>query len=316
MIPDLSLNCWYLTGATAVGKSRVGIAQAKRLNAEIISLDSMAIYRGMDIGTAKPNAEQRAAVAHHLIDIVDPADDFSVAQYLAAAERTIAEIRGRGREVLFVGGTPLYLKCLLRGIFEGPPANWELRNEIQAELALVGSEALHERLSQFDPVAASQIHPNDTRRLVRALEVYRATGEPISHQQLQFEEGRPADACRVFALRRPRDEQHRRIEERVEWMMNAGLVDEVRSLTAGGRTLGRTAGQAVGYREVLEHLRGDFDLPKTVERITARTRRFAKRQGTWFRSLSECRFVDIQGDDDVPAIVERIVIAGTTAANR
>lgn len=316
MTANSSVEFWYLTGATAVGKSRVGVALAQRLGAEIISLDSMAIYRGMDIGTAKPNAEQRAAAPHHLIDVVDPAEDFSVAQYLDAAQNTIAEIRRRNREVLFVGGTPLYLKCLLRGLFEGPPANWELRTEIQAELALVGSAALHERLAQFDPLAASQIHPNDARRLVRALEVYRATGEPISHQQLQFEEGSPAEACRVFVLRRPRDEQHRRIEDRVEWMMSAGLVDEVRSLTTSGHKLGRTASQAVGYREVLDHLRGDFDLPQTAERIKARTRRFAKRQGTWFRSLSECRFIDIQDEKDVPAIVDQIVTAGTIAANR
>jgi tRNA dimethylallyltransferase len=312
MIPKTSSICWYLTGATAVGKSRVGIALAQRLGAEIISLDSMAIYRGMDIGTAKPTAEQRAAVPHHLIDIVDPTEDFSVAQYLDAVDRTIAEIRGRGREVLFVGGTPLYLKCLLRGLFEGPPANWKLRNEIQTELAEVGSAALHERLSQFDPIAASLIHPNDARRLVRALEVYQATGEPISHQQLEFEEALPATACKVFVLRRPREEQHRRIEERVEWMMSVGLIEEMRALTANGRELGRTASQAVGYREVLEHQRGDFDMPQTIERIKVRTRRFAKRQGTWFRSLSECRFVDVAGEEDLPGVVDQIVTAGTT----
>jgi tRNA dimethylallyltransferase len=310
------LDCWYLTGATAVGKSRVGIALAQRLDAEIISLDSMAIYRGMDIGTAKPSTDQRAAVPHHLIDIVDPVHDFSVAQYLDAADAAIAQIRNRGGQVLFVGGTPLYLKCMLRGLFEGPSANWQLRTEIEAELALVGSAALHERLAQFDPVAASQIHPNDARRLVRALEVFRATGQPISHQQLEFEDGRPAEECKVFVLRRPRDEQQLRIDERVEWMIGAGLIDEARSLTADGRTLGRTASQAVGYREVLEHLRGQYDLPATVERIKARTRRFAKRQGTWFRSLSECRFIDITGEENLPAIVDQIVTAGTNAAGR
>lgn len=314
MIPESSLKCWYLTGATAVGKSRVGIALAERLNAEIISLDSMAIYLGMDIGTAKPTAEQRAAVPHHLIDIVDPTKDFSVAQYLERADQTIADIRGRGREVLFVGGTPLYLKCLLRGLFDGPAANWNLRNEIQEELEQVGSTALHERLAQWDPVAASMIHPNDARRLMRALEVFRSTGQPISHQQIEFEEGLPAEACRVFVLRRPRDEQHRLIETRVEWMLAAGLIDEVRNLTSNGREFGRTASQAVGYREVLEHLQGEYELSVTTERIKARTRRFAKRQGTWFRSLSECRFVDIEGENGVPAIVDQIVTAGTTVS--
>jgi len=257
---DLSAqNCWFLTGATAVGKTAVGLALANALGAEIVSLDSMALYRGMDIGTAKPTAEEQARTRHHLIDIVEPEDDFSVAQYLAAAEAAIGDIRGRGREALFVGGTPLYLKALLRGLFEGPPANWELRREIEAEAAVVGGEVLHDRLEQVDPVAASLIHPHDTRRLIRALEVYRATGRPISHQQMEFDEGRPADQCRVFVLRRSREEQHARIEARVEEMIERGFVEEVRQLTSGGRSLGRTAGQAVGYHEV-----SDQDADATV----------------------------------------------------
>jgi tRNA dimethylallyltransferase len=301
---------WFLTGATAVGKSGVGLALARRLGAEIISLDSMAIYRGMDIGTAKPTAAQRAAVPHHLIDVVEPAGEFSVAQYVDAAAATVADVHRRGREVLFVGGTPLYLKSLLRGLFDGPPADWELRLEIEAELASVGQAALHERLTQVDPVAASVIHPHDTRRMIRALEVYRATGEPISHQQLTFEEGRPAVECRVFVLRRKREELHCRIERRVEAMFEAGLVDEVRRLTSDGRVLGRTASQAVGYREVLALLAGEYGRDEMIERIKARTRRFAKRQGTWFRSLSECRFVDVAGKADAEAIAEDIARSG------
>jgi tRNA dimethylallyltransferase len=299
-----------LTGVTATGKTRVALALAKTLDAEIISLDSMAVYRGMDIGTAKPTPEQQAVVPHHLIDIVDPEEDFSVAQYLDAAHQEIAEIRGRGREVLFVGGTPLYLKALLRGLFEGPPANWEMRRQIEREVAEVGSEALHARLEQIDPLAASTIHPRDTRRLIRALEVYRATGQPISHQQLQFDEGRPAHQCRVFVLRRPKPEQNARIDERVEEMIERGLVEEVRQLTAGGRQLGRTASQAVGYREVIEHLAGKLDHAAMVERIKTRTRQFAKRQGVWFRSLSECRFVDIEGEPNPQALAQKIAEAG------
>jgi tRNA dimethylallyltransferase len=307
MLTDLFQDCWFLTGATATGKTRVGISLARHLEAEIISLDSMAIYRGMDIGTAKPSAEERMAVTHHLLDFVAPVDEFSVAQYLDAAASAVTDLRARGKEVLFVGGTPLYLKSLLRGLFEGPPANWQLRREIEAEIAHVGQEALHERLKQIDPVAATAIHPNDTRRLIRALEVYRATGEPISHQQMQFEEGRPAEECRVFVLRRRREELHRRIEGRVEAMIKAGLVDEVRQLTANGHGLGRTARQAVGYREALEYLAGQYDEREMIDRIKARTRRFAKRQGTWFRSLRECRFVDIAGEVDAEAVAERIV---------
>ena len=306
-------TCWFLTGATAAGKTGVGIALAQRIGAEIISLDSMAIYRGMDIGTAKPLAAERAAVPHHLLDIVDPMEEFSVAQYVAAAAATVAAIRARGKEVLFVGGTPLYLKSLLRGLFEGPPADWQLRREIEEELAHVGQQALYDRLEQVDPVAAAHIHPHDTRRLIRALEVYRATGEPISHQQLQFEEGRPAEACRVFVLRRPRAELHQRIEGRVEAMIDAGLVDEVRRLTSDGRQLSRTARQAVGYREVLAFLAGEYAREEMIARMKARTRRFAKRQGTWFRSLSECQFVDIEGAVDARNVASEIVRRGPRA---
>lgn len=299
-------DCWFLTGATAVGKTSVGLALAQRLDAEIISLDSMAIYRGMDIGTAKPARELRKLVPHHLIDIIDPADEFSVAQYVAAATAAVDEIHTRGRQPLFVGGTPLYLKSLLRGLFDGPPADWQVRHEIEEELQHVGQQALYDRLTQVDPVAASHIHPHDTRRLIRALEVYRTTGEPISHQQSQFEEGRPADECRVFVLRRRREELHQRIEARVNSMLAAGLIDEVRDLTVNGRELSRTARQAVGYREALAHLAGEYDHEEMIARITYRTRRFAKRQGTWFRSLSECHFVDLEGDADADAVAEEI----------
>jgi tRNA dimethylallyltransferase len=299
-------SCWFLTGATASGKTAVGIALARLLGAEIISLDSMALYRGMDVGTAKPSVEEQAAVPHHLIDVVDPDEDFSVAQYLDAAHAKVAEIRGRGREALFVGGTPLYLKALLRGLFEGPPANWELREQIEREVAEVGSAALHAHLEQVDPLAASTIHPNDTRRLIRALEVYRATGQPISHQQLEFDEGRPAEERRVFVLRRPRDVQHERINARVEEMLTRGLVDEVRGLTSDGRQIGRTASQAVGYREVIDYLAGVDDEATMAARIKTRTRQFAKRQGVWFRSLSECRWVDVEANASAESIAEVI----------
>jgi tRNA dimethylallyltransferase len=307
-------DCWFLTGATASGKTAVGMALARVLDAEIISLDSMAIYRGMDIGTAKPTAEERAEVPHHLIDIIEPEEDFSVAPYLDAARAKVDEIRRRGREALFVGGTPLYLKAMLRGLFEGPPANWELRKVIEREVADVGSAALHARLQQVDPLAASAIHPNDARRLIRALEVFRATGQPISHQQLEFEEGRPAETCRVFVLRRPREEQHRRIDSRVEDMMRRGLVDEVRRLTSNGRRLGRTASQAVGYREAMDYLAGEYDVATMTARIKTRTRQFAKRQGVWFRSLSECRFVDVEGEIDASTLAREIVQAGNLSS--
>jgi tRNA dimethylallyltransferase len=237
-------------------------------------------------------------VPHHLIDVVDPNEDYSLAQYVDAAHACVAEIRRRQREPLFVGGTPLYLKSLLRGIFEGPPADWELRRRIEAELEEVGLAALHERLALVDPLTAARLHPHDKRRIIRALEVFRATGQPISHLQMQFDEARPAEACKVFVLDWPRPILHQRIEARVERMFAAGLVDETRGLLARYGGLSRTASQAVGYREVIEHLAGNRSLAETIEQVKTRTRQFARRQETWFRSLSECRRVPMR--DDVP----------------
>jgi tRNA dimethylallyltransferase len=300
-------DCWFLSGPTASGKTRIGIKLAERLGAEILSLDSMAIYRRLDIGTAKPSAEERQRVPHHLIDLVEPHEEFSLASYIAAAERQVAEIRSRGREPLFVGGTPLYLKALLRGIFEGPPADWPLRRQLETEIEQQGCEALHRRLAAVDPEAARRLHPNDARRIIRALEVYEKTGQPISRLQRQFEVGRPAEACRVFVLQWPRPELHCRINQRVDAMLAAGLVEEVRSLVASGQQFSRTASQALGYREVFEHLAGQRDLAETIELVKTRTRQFAKRQETWFRSLSECRPIAMASERSIDDVVEEIL---------
>lgn len=302
-----ALDCWYLTGPTASGKTLVGLELAERLGAEIIVLDSMTLYRRMDIGTAKPGADERRRIPHHLLDLVDPDQEFSVANYVDEAHRVIAEIRSRGREVLFVGGTPLYLKAMLRGLFQGPPADWEFRQEVEAEIATVGIEALHQRLEQVDPLAAAKLHPNDKRRIIRALEVNKLTGRPLSHQQTQFDEGTPAEECRVFALEWPRPVLHERIASRVRQMFAHGLVDEVRGIQEKFPALSRTAAQAVGYREVLEHLRGECDLATAIERVTARTRQFARRQETWFRGLMECRRVGDLAAATPKEIAERIV---------
>jgi tRNA dimethylallyltransferase len=316
-----ALDCWYLSGATAAGKTKVGVELALRLNAEIISLDSMAVYRDMNIGTAKPAAEDRKRVPHHLIDLVPPSDDFSLSEYIDAAHAKIAEVKARGREVLFVGGTPLYLKSLLRGVYQGPPADWEFRRQVDQELQALPLAALHQRLQVIDPLLAAKLHPHDKRRIVRGLEVFRLTGQRLSHLQTQFDEGRPAAAVKVFVLSWPRDELHRRIDARVEQMFAAGLIDEVRGLVARYGALSRTARQAVGYREVLElvegagfrvqgsgdsgpesGLRGQPPPPASdsigncLDRVKARTRQFARRQETWFRALSECRFVPMRGE--------------------
>lgn len=286
-------DCWFLTGPTASGKTAVGLELAGRIDAEIASLDSMAVYRGLEIGTAKPTADERRQVPHHLVDLVEPEQEFSLAEYLDAAQRAAAEIASRRRQTLFVGGTPLYLKALLRGVFEGPAADWELRRRWQTQAREHEPQWLHAQLAAVDPVAAHRLHPNDARRLIRALEVYEKTGRPISVWQQQFDRARPAAACKVFVLDWPREALYARIDARVEQMFAAGLVEEVESLLKSGKTFGRTARQALGYRETLEHLAGERSLGETIELVKTRTRQFAKRQLTWFRSLSECRWIPL-----------------------
>ena len=305
-------DCWFLTGPTACGKTAVGVELAQRLSAEIVSVDSMALYRGMDIGTAKPTAAQRAAVPHHVVDVIDPHEEFSLADYLDAARRAVDEIRARGRVVLFVGGTPLYLKGLLRGIFEGPAADWGLRRRLQEENA--GEPGLlHRRLAEVDPAAAAKLHPNDLRRIVRALEVYHATGRPISAWQEQFERVTPAEQCRVFVLTRPREDLYARIDARVDAMFAGGFVEEVRRLSVGPRAPSRTALQALGYHEVAEYLQGRQSLSGTIDLVKVHTRQFAKRQLTWFRSLAECRPVEVAPGQSTSHLAEQILATGRDA---
>jgi tRNA dimethylallyltransferase len=305
----LFAGCWCVTGPTASGKSAVGIELARLINAEIISLDSMAVYRGMDIGTAKPSVAEQREIPHHLIDIVDPCEDFSVAQYLTLAGEAIQQNRSRGREALFVGGTPLYLKALLRGLFSGPAADWDYRSQLEEVAQREGAPELHRRLSAVDPAAAARLHPNDKRRLIRALEVHHRAGRPISEQQRQFNHPPQVEQRPVWVLDWSRDQLHERIDRRVEAMFAAGLVDEVRELLAAARPLSRTAQQAVGYREMIEHLTGKSDLPTTIDLVKLHTRQFAKRQLTWFRSLAECRWIHLDGPFEPQKIAEQIAHA-------
>jgi tRNA dimethylallyltransferase len=303
------LDAWYLTGPTAGGKSAVGLALAERMGAEIVSLDSMALYRGMDIGTAKPSGEERRRVPHHLIDVIDPWEEFSLAQYVGAANRVADEIRARGKIALFVGGTPLYLKAMLRGLVAGPSADWETRRQRTEEARTAGPQVLHARLAKMDPVSASRLHVNDVRRVIRALEFFEHTGTPLSQWQTQFDAGRAAEACRAWVLEWPREVLKRRIDERVDAMFESGLIDEVRRLIAGPKPLSRTASQALGYREVVQHLAGERNLETTRQLVKTRTRQFAKRQRTWFRALPECRPISVNERFDAEAIAEKIAAA-------
>jgi tRNA dimethylallyltransferase len=295
----------YLTGPTASGKTAVGVELARRLDAEIVAMDSTTIYRRMDIGTAKPTMAERGGVPHHLIDVIEPWESASVADYLGWAREAIAGIEGRGKRVLLVGGTALYLKALLRGLFAGPGSDPDLRRQLEAEAEASGDAALHARLAALDPTTAARLHPNDRRRVVRALEVLEVTGQPLS--SLQVEHQRPAPpTVPVYALEPPRDRLYDRIDRRVLAFFDAGLVEEVRSLQAGERPLSPVAAQAIGYREVLAMLAGEATLPETIERIQARSRRFAKRQATWFRGLEEVQTFPVGLDEAPEAIAGRL----------
>ncbi|MFM7077711.1 MAG: tRNA (adenosine(37)-N6)-dimethylallyltransferase MiaA [Planctomycetaceae bacterium] len=281
--PALGDDCWILAGPTASGKTSLGIRLAERIGAEIVSVDSMAVYRGLDVGTAKPGEAERARVPHHLVDVADPGEAYSVARWLADVAAALERIRRRGRAVLFVGGTPLYLRALRDGLAPLPGAIPELRRRLAAEAEREGSPALHARLAAADPVAARRIHPHDLKRIVRALEVVEATGAPIPVAAAA--PPHPAFARRMMILDVPRALLAARIDRRVERMFAGGLVEETRRALEGPGGIGPTAGQAAGYAEAIDLLAGRIGPEEAVRRTQARTRQLAKRQRTWLRSF-------------------------------
>lgn len=294
----------FLLGPTAVGKSAVAIELALRLGGEVVSADSMQVYRGMDIGTAKPGPSERRGVAHHLLDVVDPDQGFDVAQFRDLTRSAIAEIQARGKRPILVGGSGLYVRALTRGIFEGPGRDEQLR----AELEELDPVILRQRLLEIDPVAAAKIDPHDRRRMVRALEFYQATRTPISSQQTQWgshEPIVPADPC-LIGLRHPREVMYRRCDRRVDGMFSKGLVEEVRLLLGRGLAKAPTAAKAIGYAEVIRHLAGELTLPQTVELVKRRTRNLVKRQLTWFRRETDIRWLDLSETDPADSIASRI----------
>lgn len=283
-----------IVGPTATGKTETAIHLARLIDGEIISADSMAVYRGMDIGTAKPSAKDREAVPFYLVDVAEPDEPFSVARFKMLAEEALAAIRGRGHQPLVVGGTGLYVRVLLDDFgLTQTPANPALRARLNAEAQELGAPVLHARLAAADPQAAARIHPNDRVRIVRALEVLELTGIPISVQQAEDAARRKPRSCQKFGLILPRAQLYRRIDRRVEAMIAAGLEEEVRCLLARGFSPALSPLQSLGYKEMVAYLQGACDFQTAVEAIKQDTRRFAKRQMTWFRADPEIVWVDV-----------------------
>ncbi|MDB6066978.1 MAG: tRNA dimethylallyltransferase [Pedosphaera sp.] len=295
-----------LAGATAVGKSEVALLLAERLKGEIISVDSMQVYRGLDIGTAKPGAAERARVPHHLIDIVELTDTFDAARFARLAHDAVRAVQARGRVPILCGGTGLYFKAFLEGLGEAPPADAGLRAELEA----ASLPELLEELEKSDPVTFEKIDRQNPRRVIRALEVIRLTGKPFSTQRADWSwQGSTAgDGCATFfGLRREPEDLHARINERVKMMFRRGLVEEVKVLLKHGLAENRTALQAIGYRQVVEHLRGERNLAETIELVKIRTRQFAKRQMTWFRRQAQVEWVAVGAGEDVSAVAGKMV---------
>jgi tRNA dimethylallyltransferase len=282
-----------LTGPTGTGKSDFALRLAAEFPIEIVSVDSAQVYRGLDIGSAKPDAATRAAVPHHLIDLVEPTASYSAGQFVRDAVRVIDEIESRGRLPLLVGGTMLYLRALITGIATLPRASATIRADLDAEAQALGWPALHARLADVDAAAAARIHPNDAQRIQRALEVFASGGRPIS--ELQTENSRPLDREFLCVALVPQDRArlHSGLSQRFEAMMSAGLLEEVRALFARGDLSDEfPAIRAVGYRQLWSHLAGDCTLPAAVDAAIAATRQLAKRQMTWLRTMPDVRAFD------------------------
>ncbi len=281
-----------IAGPTGVGKTGIAIELAERINGEIVGADSMQIYRGMDIGTAKPTREEQARVPHHLIDIRLPNEDFSVADYVEAAAAAISDIAARGNMPILVGGTGMYIEKLLYGLFEGPGRDEAFRRDINAVADAHGNLALHERLRQVDPPTAERLHPNDRVRIIRALEVFHLTGAPIStfQQEAMTPERQQYQTC-FLVIAAERDELYSRINARVEGMVAGGLVEEVQALYRQGFDRELAPMKSLGYKEIGEFLVGAYDLPSVIELIQRNTRHYAKRQLTWFRKYADAHWI-------------------------
>ncbi len=295
-----------ILGVTASGKGRLAFELAGKIDAEIISIDSMKVYRRMDIGTAKPPVAAQQQIKYHLIDIVEPSDPFSLGMYLERANKTIEEIKQRNKPIIAVGGTALYIKALLYGLFEGPGSDENIRDRLKQQAETQGLEQLHTKLRKIDPAAADRIHPNDEKRIIRALEVFELTGRPISQFQQQFDKPQPLHNWKIIGLRRQKVEENSRINSRVKKIIELGLVDEVKSLLAEEKPLSNQAACAIGYAEITDFLNGLTTLADAIELIKKNTRRLAKNQRTWFKTFKNVAWLDIEPDTSAENILARI----------
>lgn len=293
-----------ITGVTASGKGALAFELAQQLDGEIISIDSMKVYRRMDIGTAKPSPEKRRSVPHHLIDVVEPSESFSVERFLDLSEKAISDIENRNKTVVAVGGTAMYIKALLYGLFQGAGTDPEIRQRLVEEIKSAGLETLHKRLAAIDPDAAQRIHPNDQKRIIRALEVYELTGKPISILQKQWDKNPKSDWL-VIGIRREKQLENHRINQRVKRMIEMGWVEEVRRLLSEPLPLSPQAAAAIGYAELIDYLNGKTTLDEAIEQIKIKTRQFAKAQRTWFKTFREIKWLDVQPDDDLHTVSQR-----------
>ncbi len=310
---------YFLLGPTASGKTAIALEVAPALNAEILSMDSMLVYQQMDLGTAKPNAQELAEVPHHLIDMVSPQEDFSVARWLQSAEQTENELNQRGKNALYVGGTNLYLKALTAGLLQVPDCEPEIRQQVRREWdAEGGAEALVRELQQVDPQLLQKVHPNDAQRLLRGIEVYRSTGRSLTDWQSQWH-GQDQINEPAVALNWPREVLRERVAIRFEQMLQLGFLDEIQSIQATGG-FGRTAAKALGYRQMLDHLNGSSTLEAAQQSAITLTRTYIRRQMTWLRSFPDLQWVQMTNDEnprsttDVAAEVIRCLTQATCAA--
>ena len=283
-------------GPTAVGKTDTVLELAEEFNGEIISADSQQVYRQMDIGTAKPSAEQRKKIPHHLIDVVDPDEDFNAAMFRRLALASAQQIAGRGRNILVCGGTGLYIRALTTGLFEGPGKSVQFRDALQSELLEQGLESLYRRLLRVDPAAGTSVHPNDRQRIVRALEIYELTGRPISAWQREHSFGETAFEMIKIGLDRPRWRLYDQINRRCVRMIEAGLLDEVKKLREKGYGSELKPMQSIGYRHASLVINGEMALSEAIELMKRDSRRLAKRQLTWFRGDKAIHWFDAQND--------------------